>query len=186
VIFAVMPNKIIFGFVAAAIALAAWILVSGTPGLAADADVVVYKSPTCGCCAAWADHMRENGFTVQVVDVADPGELAATKAEHGVPADLGSCHTALVNDYVIEGHVPAAAVRQLLEEAPPVHGLAVPGMPMGSPGMEGPHADRYDIIAFRRSGAREVFATVDPAHGPEPMAPASAPTVDSSRDSAGR
>lgn len=119
------------------------------------AEMVVYRSPACGCCNAWVDHMRAAGFRVQVEDRAD---LAPVKAEMGVPFDLSSCHTALVEGYVVEGHVPAEDVRRLLAERPDVKGLAVPGMPVGSPGMEGPSPEPYTVVAFDGEGGREVFA----------------------------
>jgi len=118
--------------------------------------VVVYKSPTCGCCSKWVDHMRAAGFRLEVHDVDN---LAAIKAQHGVTHDLQSCHTALVDGYVFEGHVPAEDIRRFLAERPEYAGLAVPGMPMGSPGMEGPYKDRYDVVAFRRDGTRVVYAS---------------------------
>ncbi len=120
-------------------------------------SVTVYKSPTCGCCVLWAEHMVEAGFTVEQVDVADVSE---TKRRLGVPAPLGSCHTAVVGDYVVEGHVPAEDVKRLLEERPDAAGLAVPGMPIGSPGMEveGRPADAYEVTLFTRDGRAAVFA----------------------------
>jgi hypothetical protein len=93
----------------------------------------VIKSPYCGCCAQWVEHLRANGFTVRVTDVEDLDPVAR---QHGVPDELRSCHTATVGGYVIEGHVPAADIRRLLDERPQATGLAVPGMPIGSPGME--------------------------------------------------
>lgn len=125
---------------------------SGGPG------VTVYKSPTCGCCSAWVDHLRSNGFEVRVVDVDAASELMQLKARHGVTPNLASCHTALVDDYVIEGHVPADLVRRLLEERPAVQGLAVPGMPVGSPGMEGPRKEAYDVLTFDENGHTTVYA----------------------------
>ena len=120
------------------------------------AEVVVYKSPTCGCCNGWVDHLRANGFEVQTHDVSD---VVTYKERHGVPARLGSCHTALVDGYVIEGHVPAADIMRLLsEQRPDVVGLAVPGMPSGSPGMSGP-PQPYQVISFDRAGKEEVFAS---------------------------
>ena len=117
--------------------------------------VVVYKSPTCGCCKAWVTHMRENGFRVEVHEQYN---VTPVKNELGVPGRLRSCHTAKVGGYVIEGHVPADQVKRLLEEKPDVTGLAVPGMPMGSPGMEGPRKDPYEVSAFRRDGGTRVDA----------------------------
>ena len=103
------------------------------------------------------DHLRKSGFTVEARDVTD---LKAVKRKHGVPATLESCHTGLVDGYVVEGHVPADVIDQLLRERPKVVGLAVPGMPVGSPGMEAPgqRAERYDVIAFDASGGTRVFA----------------------------
>jgi hypothetical protein len=115
--------------------------------LAASFDVVkVYKSPSCGCCANWVEHMRAAGFDVEVEDTE---QLASVKAEAGVPPQLQSCHTALIGDYVFEGHVPAAAIVRFLDEKPDLDGLAVPGMPVGSPGMEmGGRVDPFDVVAW--------------------------------------
>jgi hypothetical protein len=120
--------------------------------------VDVYKTPTCGCCSKWVDHLREKGFEVRTTDMRD---LTDFKASHGVPRQLESCHTALVAGYVVEGHVPSADVQRLVKERPEIAGLAVPGMPIGSPGMEvpGTAAQSYDVIAFRNDGSRRVFAT---------------------------
>lgn len=129
---------------------------------AADADVVVYKSPTCGCCGAWVDHMRDAGYEVETVDV-DYGTLSRKKEEHGVPSDLGSCHTAVVEGYTVEGHVPADVIARLIAERPSdIRGIAVPGMPVGSPGMEGPNPQPYDVVAIREDGSRAVYETVYP------------------------
>lgn len=117
--------------------------------------MVVYKTPSCGCCRAWVDHVKAAGFQVEVQDMPD---VTPVKNEHGVPQHLGSCHTALVDGYVIEGHVPADVIRRLLSERPQVAGIAVPGMPAGSPGMEmGDRKDPYDVIAFARDGKVSVF-----------------------------
>lgn len=120
--------------------------------------VTVYKSATCGCCKAWVAHMEAAGFTVEAHDVDN---LAEVKVEHGVRLEHQSCHTAVVGDYVVEGHVPAEVVRRMLEERPDIAGLAAPGMPRGSPGMEVPGGERdaYDVIAFRADGTSEVYAT---------------------------
>jgi hypothetical protein len=121
-------------------------------------QVTVYKTPTCGCCRAWVDHLRDAGFHVETVDRDD---LTMVKSANGVPERLASCHTATVGDYVVEGHVPAEDIRRLLRERPAVAGLAVPGMPVGSPGMEVPGrpADRYDVLSFDRAGVTSVFAS---------------------------
>jgi hypothetical protein len=125
---------------------------------AGEGKLVVYKSPSCGCCGAWVDHVREAGFEVEVHDVMN---VYPIKEQHGLPGHLGSCHTTLVDGYVVEGHVPAADIRRLLAERPAVAGIAVPGMPTGSPGMEVPggRTDPYDVIAFTRDGKVSVFAS---------------------------
>ena len=117
--------------------------------------MTVYKSPTCGCCTAWVDHVKQAGFRVTVVDTSN---LEPIKARYGILPGHGSCHTATVGGYVIEGHVPAADIRRLLAERPQITGLAVPGMPVGSPGMEGPNPQRYEVLAFTRGGGSSVFA----------------------------
>jgi len=122
----------------------------------APTPVAVYKSATCGCCAKWNDHMRTAGFTVNSTDLHD---VAPVKDKHGVPANMRSCHTAVVGGYVIEGHVPADVIKKLLRERPDVVGIAVPGMPMGSPGMEGPRVDSYNVMSFDKSGATKVYAS---------------------------
>ena len=123
--------------------------------LASAQRVTVYKSPTCGCCRNWVDHLRENGFDVVAVDTSD---MAAVKTAHGIGRDVESCHTAIVDGYVIEGHVPADLVAKLLTEHPDIAGLAVPGMPMGSPGMEGGMKEPYDVLALQKDGRTTVYA----------------------------
>lgn len=120
------------------------------------ADMVVYKSPTCGCCKAWIKHLEENGFTVEAKDVAD---MTAMKRQLGVPAGVESCHTATIEGYLVEGHVPAADLRRLLKEKPPAQGIAVPEMPVGSPGMEVPGvpAAAYKTLLFTRDGQTKLF-----------------------------
>lgn len=116
----------------------------------------VYKTPTCGCCAAWVDHVKAAGFAPDVHEAAD---LAPVKSKGGVPPNLQSCHTAMIAGYVVEGHVPADVIRQLLEQKPNIAGIAVPGMPIGSPGMEmGARKDAYEVIAFTKDGKTSVFA----------------------------
>lgn len=118
--------------------------------------IVATKDPSCGCCGAWIDHMRAAGFPVEVVEAADMNRV---KARLGVPRELASCHTAEVAGYVLEGHVPADAVLRLLAEKPQARGLAVPGMPVGSPGMEveGAPPDTYEVVLFG-PGGRRAFA----------------------------
>jgi hypothetical protein len=118
--------------------------------------VTVYKSPTCGCCAKWVEHIKKAGFTVTVKDVPNVGEV---KLANGVPPELASCHTALVGGYVVEGHVPADVVQKLLREKTAVAGIAVAGMPMGSPAMEGSYSENYNVIAFEKGGTQRVFAS---------------------------
>ena len=135
------------GIAAATLGAAGWLLI---PGAAAEADVAVYKSPTCGCCGNWVDHLRANGFTVAVKERSD---LTPVKTRLRVPERLESCHTAEVGGYVVEGHVPAADIRRLLAEKPQARGLAVPGMPAGSPGMEdGGRREAYQVILFGDKG----------------------------------
>lgn len=118
--------------------------------------VTVYKSATCGCCKAWVRHLEQNGFQVTAIDTEDMGSV---KTKHGVAPALASCHTALVGGYVVEGHVPAADVKRMLAEKPAIVGLSVPGMPMGSPGMEGPRTDPYQVLALQKAGGTQVFAS---------------------------
>lgn len=118
-------------------------------------SVTVYKSPTCGCCSKWVDHMRASGFEVETMDMAD---VTPMKERLGVPQDLRSCHTAYVGGYVVEGHVPADVVKTFLDEQPEATGLTVPGMPMGSPGMEGSYSESYNVLTFDEQGQRRIFA----------------------------
>ena len=126
-------------------------------------QVEVFKSATCGCCAKWVEHMRAAGFAVRVSDLGEP-ELQQIKQKSGVPETARSCHTARVGGYIVEGHVPAAEVRRLLVERRKVVGLAVPGMPIGSPGMEVPNvkAQPYDVLSFDAQRTTKVFATIKP------------------------
>ena len=113
--------------------------------------ITVHKDPTCGCCSGWVQHLQKAGFDTKVVDTAD---LDAVKRKLGVPDDLAACHTAEVSGYVAEGHVPAAALKRFLAEKPNATGLAVPGMPIGSPGMEGGRPEKYDVVLFGPEGRR--------------------------------
>ncbi len=132
--------------------VAAWAVVA-VPAQAS--EITVYKSPTCGCCKKWVKHLRDNGFKVKAVDVKN---VVPYKIKHGVTQPLASCHTALVDGYTIEGHVPAADIKRLLKEKPKIKGLAVPGMPMGTPGMEGRRKDAYDVVTFDAKGKTGVFS----------------------------
>jgi hypothetical protein len=121
-------------------------------------SVEVYKSPTCGCCSKWIDHLKSHGFAAKAIDTDKLDEI---KASRGIPQKARSCHTAIVGGYVVEGHVPAADIQRLLKERPAVVGIAVPGMPIGSPGMEVPgmKAQSFDVIAFTKDGSTRVFAS---------------------------
>ena len=121
-------------------------------------SVEVYKDPSCGCCSKWIDHLQANGFTVKTTNRSDLSEL---KKKHGVPQKVQSCHMALVDGYVVEGHVPAEDVKRLLKQRPAVVGIAVPGMPIGSPGMEvaGMKMQPFDVLAFDKSGQTRVYAS---------------------------
>ncbi len=117
--------------------------------------VTVYKTATCGCCNDWVKHLRANGFRVEAHDVED---LGAVKRRFGIPRALASCHTARAGGYRIEGHVPAREIRRLLAERPEAAGLAVPGMPLGSPGMEAGRREPYAVLLFRADGRTSVYA----------------------------
>ena len=118
--------------------------------------ITVFKDPNCGCCKSWVEHLRKHGYDVATRDTTD---VTPTKRTARVPEQLYSCHTAFVNGYVIEGHVPAADIDRLLKDKPRIAGIAVAGMPAGSPGMEmGGRVDHYDVMAFNRDGSTRVFA----------------------------
>ena len=135
---------------------AATLLLGAVPLRAAQPAMVIHKDPNCGCCTGWAAHVRAAGFETRVVELSD---LSPIKARLAVPPQLGSCHTAEIDGYAIEGHVPASAIRRLLSERPSATGLAVPGMPIGSPGMEVPGTadDTYDVVLFGPS-LQKVYA----------------------------
>jgi hypothetical protein len=140
--------------------LAALLLTACTGGASArnstdTINVRVFRSPTCSCCGAWVEYMEQNGFNVMVEDVLD---MAPIKARYQVPPELQSCHTAIVDGFVIEGHVPVREILRLIAERPDVIGLAVPGMPAGAPGMEGTAQDPFDVIAFDDAGQVQIFA----------------------------
>ena len=146
----------------AGIAVAAVLVIGGGAAWAQRPEaptIEVYKTSTCGCCKVWVEHLRSNGFTVRATDVDD---LSGIKAKHGVPARVQSCHTGVVNGYVVEGHVPAADIQRLLKERPKVAGLAVAGMPIGSPGMEGANPQVYNVLAFDKAGKTTIFSTQRP------------------------
>ncbi len=151
-------NKAAWTTVAAGAAIAilatVLILIDG-PRIRTDADVVVYKHPHCGCCARWISLLEDSELDVQAINVAN---THGVRKNLGVPAAARSCHTAAVGDYWVEGHVPVDLVRRLLEEKPKgIRGLSVPGMVVGSPGMEGPDAIDYDVIAYTEDGNSFVY-----------------------------
>lgn len=136
------------------------LIVSGTAALAtrvraepALPPMIVFHDPTCGCCHKWVEHLKANGFAVTLNDAPS---MKTVKARLGVPAELASCHTGEIGGYVIEGHVPADAIKRLLADKPEARGLAVPGMPAGSPGMEGGEPETYDVVLFG-AGQSRVF-----------------------------
>jgi hypothetical protein len=121
-------------------------------------SAVVYKTSTCGCCSLWVDHLKANGFQVEAKDVSAAEVRAVSKAA-GLSDDGTSCHTAKIGNYVVEGHVPASDIQRMLKEKPAIAGIAAPGMPLGSPGMEqGNMKQPYDVIAFTKDGKTSVFA----------------------------
>lgn len=139
---------------AGSLALTPWPLAT-----AATASMVqVFKTPTCGCCTMWVEHLMTNGFAVEAEDLADLGPI---KKMAGVPDHLLACHTGMIDDYTIEGHIPAAATEKLLVERPAIRGFAVPGMPAGSPGMPDPMPERYDVIAFGNGQDRVFMSFVE-------------------------
>ncbi len=125
-------------------------------GKDAPIEIVVYRSPTCGCCGKWVKHLQGNHFKIKDV-VRD--DMQAVKEKYGVPRNLASCHTAIVDGYIIEGHVPAGDIRKLLKIKPQISGVAVPGMPGGTPGMEmGGRKDAYQVVSFDKEGSHKVFS----------------------------
>ena len=144
----------LFATAAPAALVLAW-FGSGSAKAATLPPVSVWKSPTCGCCGRWSEHMRQAGFTVTVYETAD---LTPIKQAHGVPDDLSACHTAEVGGYVVEGHVPPADIVRLLTERLSAKGLAVPGMPSSSPGMDQPTGEPYEVTLFGAPGGNQIFA----------------------------
>lgn len=126
--------------------------------MAAAPVIDIYKTESCGCCGAWVEHLKANGFITRVVNVDDP---SAYRERGGIPNELGSCHTGMVQGYAIEGHVPASDIKRLLATRPKARGLAVPGMPLGSPGMEGLRKDPFDVLLVNAKGRASVFKHYD-------------------------
>lgn len=118
-------------------------------------EMTVFRSPTCGCCGKWVQHMKQNGFVIKDIQSED---MAAIKRKYAVPDDLQSCHTAIVDGHVVEGHVPAEDVRKLVQSGSVAYGVSVPGMPVGTPGMEmGAKKDAFDVVQFEKSGKQSVL-----------------------------
>lgn len=135
-----------------------WLLLANIAGTAAASEpptVEVFKSPTCGCCSQWISHLQKSGFSVSAHNVAD---VSAERHRLGMPDRYSSCHTAMIGQYLVEGHVPAADIRRLLKEHPKARGLTVPSMPPGSPGMEGANAMPFDTLLVLNDGSYRVFA----------------------------
>jgi hypothetical protein len=140
----------------ASVSLAALLVASAGAQAPAPIKMTVYKSATCGCCGKWVEHMKKAGFDVTVNDVEN---VSVVKNQHHVPVSLAACHTALVEGYVVEGHVPDDVIRKMVAEKPKVVGIAVAGMPMGAPGMETEGVPQhYDVMAFDAAGASHVYA----------------------------
>jgi hypothetical protein len=139
----------------AALAVAAFGALPAAAAPAAKVSVEVWKTPNCGCCREWVAHLQTNGFEVVTHDVKDTSPV---REKLGLPQKFGSCHTAKLGDYVLEGHVPAQEIRRLLREKPDARGLAVPGMPVGSPGMEmGSTRDAYDVLLVLKNGDSRIY-----------------------------
>jgi hypothetical protein len=128
---------------------------AATHTLAANQAAVFYRNPGCGCCEAWSKLMAEAGM---LVEMRDSDDLNAFQEERNIPADLRGCHAGMIDSYAISGHVPPADIKRLLAEKPDAVGLAVPGMPTGSPGMEGSGQDPFEVVLFHKDGTREIFA----------------------------
>ncbi len=129
-------------------------LAAGIRLYAAGPSIQVFKTPTCGCCGIWVQHLKTNGFQVTVQDIAD---TTPVRKKARIPESMASCHTGMVEGYAVEGHVPAADIQRMLREKPKAIGLAVPGMPIGSPGMESDHSDAYSVMLVDMAGKATVY-----------------------------
>ena len=155
-----MRNNIFTLSIAAAVIAAGVAVVAqqkAPASTAAKTMVTVYKTSSCGCCKLWVDHLKANGFDVQAMDVSS-AEVRNVSKMAGLKDEDTSCHTAKVGNYIVEGHVPAADIKKMLAEKPAIAGLAAPGMPQGSPGMEQGAKEPYDVIAFKKDGTSTVYA----------------------------
>lgn len=142
-------------FFAIVVGLVGYIFQNFTSDFKSKSEMIVYQSKTCGCCKKWVKHLTDDGFKVKSVLLDDVSE---TKTKLGIPQKLSSCHTATINGYLVEGHVPASAIKKLLKDRPEVQGISVPGMPIGSPGMESSHVEAYNVISFTEDGTQKIFA----------------------------
>jgi hypothetical protein len=147
-----------------AIYSAAAMLIAGAIGVSAQQNAaaakptaVVYKTASCGCCKMWVEHLKANGFTVEAKDVSADEVRAVSKAA-GLKDDDSSCHTAKIGGYIVEGHVPASDIKKMLKEKPAIAGIAAPGMPQGSPGMEQGAKEPFDVVAFTKDGKTKLYA----------------------------
>ncbi|QSA97175.1 DUF411 domain-containing protein [Methylococcus sp. EFPC2] len=153
----ILSAPILFTFLSPAWAGSVWD--QPTEALAKPVEMTVYRSPTCGCCGQWIEHMKKQGFVIKDIKRED---MDALKKQLGIPSELQSCHTAKVGDYVIEGHVPAADVKKLLKEKSALAGLTVPGMVAGSPGMEvGGNKQAFEVVGFDKTGKAAPVKTYD-------------------------
>jgi hypothetical protein len=144
--------RLLFAFLASSLCIAPAAAMEGS------SSVEVWKSPDCGCCIDWVEHLQENGFAVKTNDT-DQTTLDQIKRMAGITDELASCHTGKIGGYVVEGHVPASDIKRLLAERPDAKGLAVPGMPIGSPGMEvGDKKEPFDVLLVKKDGTTETFA----------------------------
>lgn len=151
-------TRVTVATMAMAIAMAGLGLAQQKPAATPGQKVTVYKTSSCGCCRLWVDHMKSNGFDVQSMDVS-AGDVRAVSKAAGLPENGTSCHTAKIGNYVVEGHVPASDIKRMLKEKPAIAGIAAPGMPMGSPGMEqGGAKEPYDVVAFTKDGKMTVYS----------------------------
>jgi len=151
----ISPRIVSFSLVGVALLAAFFaVLTMLSPKAESGPLITVYKSRSCGCCVKWISHLKQNGFQVIVKNHDD---LPAIKKQYGIQPELDACHTGLVGDYLVEGHVPADVIKRLLKEHPSIKGIAVPGMPIGSPGMEGPNPEPYKILAFDAEGNTSVY-----------------------------
>jgi hypothetical protein len=151
-------SRVTLALAAIAVAALSLGLAAQSKPAAAGPKVTVYKTSSCGCCKLWVDHLKASGFDVQAMDVSSADVRSVSKAA-GLPDDGVSCHTAKVGNYVVEGHVPASDIQRMLKEKPAIAGIAAPGMPMGSPGMEqGGAKEAYDVVAFTKDGKMTVYA----------------------------